>query len=297
MNQIDKRYYFMAGLPRSGSTLLSAILNQNPDVHSGPSSPVTSLMVTLEQQLIHDELYLAYPKPYQAAQIVSSVLPQYYSDVQQPIIIDKNRSWTNRPHFISGYFNIEPKIICPVRTVADILTSFITLRHKNPFQTNGKVNFIDEMLIKSNLPITDEQRCRVLAGPNGILGQSYESIKQMLVNGQQKMLHFVEYDDLISDPDGTMRKIYEFLGEEYYKHDFTDLVNTHKENDAEIYGMPGMHDVRSTISKTSASPESVLPESIIELCAGAEIWRDVNIDYTEIDSDSTDNTTSTFIGV
>ena len=40
----QKTYYFMAGLPRAGSTLLSAILNQNPRIYSGPSSPVTSIM-------------------------------------------------------------------------------------------------------------------------------------------------------------------------------------------------------------------------------------------------------------
>ena len=38
----EKTFYFMTGLPRSGSTLLSSILNQNPKFYSGPSSPVVS---------------------------------------------------------------------------------------------------------------------------------------------------------------------------------------------------------------------------------------------------------------
>ena len=39
-----KQFYFMAGLPRSGSTMLSAILNQNSKIYSGPSSPILGLM-------------------------------------------------------------------------------------------------------------------------------------------------------------------------------------------------------------------------------------------------------------
>ena len=57
-----KQYYFMAGLPRSGSTLLSAILNQNPRFYSGPSSPVVPTMLSIEQSLSQDELFVAYPK-------------------------------------------------------------------------------------------------------------------------------------------------------------------------------------------------------------------------------------------
>ncbi len=43
------KLHFISGLPRSGSTLLSAIFNQNPEFHAAMSSPVASLMnATLE---------------------------------------------------------------------------------------------------------------------------------------------------------------------------------------------------------------------------------------------------------
>jgi len=37
-----KSYYFISGLPRSGSTLLSAILRQNPEFYADIASPVAS---------------------------------------------------------------------------------------------------------------------------------------------------------------------------------------------------------------------------------------------------------------
>jgi sulfotransferase len=276
-----KKYYFMAGLPRSGSTLLSAILNQNPNMHSGPSSPVVSIMLTLENAISNDELFLAYPKPEQAGKIISSVIENYYSGIESSVIIDKNRSWVNRMHYIPGYFGTEAKILCPVRNMDEILTSFISMHRRNPFDVNGKINFIDEMLIKSNIPLNDENRCQFLSSPNGIVGQSYAGIQQALMEGKQKQLHFIEYDDLMNDPKETMRKIYEFLGEEYFEHDFSKIQNMHKENDAAVYGLSDMHDVRNSLEKVSENPKDILPESIYEKCQGAEFWRNLNEDFTD----------------
>lgn len=295
----QKSYYFMAGLPRSGSTLLSSILNQNPRIHSGPSSPVTSIMIALENVIANDELYRAYPKPQQAAEIVSSVLKNFYTDVDKSVIIDKNRSWVNRLHYIPGYFGIEPKVICPVRNIDEILTSFITMHHRNPFDANGRINFIDEMLIKTNTPLTDDNRCEFLASPAGILGQSVAGIRQALMEGRQKQLHFVEYDDLINRPQETMRKLYEFLGEEYFEHDFSSITNRHKENDGEVYGFNDMHDVRSTLSKVSSDPRDILSPNILEKCVGTEFWRnlqeyvpDQTVESDQNSINSTDYTSS-----
>lgn len=277
----------MAGLPRSGSTLLSSLLNQNPRIYSGPSSPVVSSMLALEGNFSQDELFLGYPKIEVAKQIIASVLPQFYSDIEKPVIIDKNRSWVNRMNYISGYFDVVPKVICPVRDIAEILTSFIMMCRRNPYTNQEKINFIDEMLVKSNLPLTDTNRCEFLAGPGGILGQSYNGIKQAIMEGYDNNLHFVEYKDLVSQPQETLNKIYEFLGEEPFEHTLKGLSNPHRENDLQIYGLADMHDVRSEIKSTAPSPEEILPPNILEQCKGSEFWRDLV--YEDIYSDDNDD--------
>lgn len=276
LNEIQpKTYYFMSGLPRAGSTLLSALLNQNPRFYSGPSSPVVPTMIALESSLAQDELYLAYPKQQVAANMIASVLPQFYMDVNKPVIFDKNRSWVNRLHYITGYFGIEPKVLCPVRNIDEILASFIAMQRRNVYNGDGsKINFMDEMLIKSNIPLTDDNRCELLShGQLGILGQSYNGIKQAIMEGRQKSLHFIEYDDLLNNPEDTMDKIYDFLGEEPFKHDFTQIENIHRERDAEVYGMADMHDVRKTLGRRGIDPKEVLSEKILQNCVNAEFWR------------------------
>lgn len=273
---MNKTFYFMAGLPRSGSTLLSSILNQNPRFYSGPSSPVVSTMITLENSFSNDELFLGYPKPNQAKQIISSILPQYYSDRTEEVIIDKNRSWTIRMEYIQGYFGIQPKVICPVRDTAEIFTSFISMIRRNPINENGKINFIDEQLVKLNIPLTDDNRCEFLASPDGIFGQSVEGIKKALIEGYDSCLHFVEYKDLINNPEETISDLYDFLDEESFEHDFKNLKNQNQERDSEIYGLADMHNVRKELKLTSKDPQEVLSQNIFERCKDTEFWRMTN---------------------
>jgi sulfotransferase len=177
-------------------------------------------------------------------------------------------------HYIPGYFGVEAKVLCPVRDVKEILASFIAMQRRNTYTQDGaKINFIDEMLIKSNVPLTDDNRCEFLASPMGILGQSYNGIKQAIMEGHLKSLHFIEYSDLLDKPEETMKKIYEFLGEEYFEHDFSKIENIHRERDAEVYGMADMHEVRESLGRRGINPDEILSEATLSKCVNAEFWR------------------------
>lgn len=279
-----KKFYFMAGLPRAGSTLLSTILNQNPNIYSSPSSPIPGLMLGLQTLFLNDELFKSYPKHQQASNIISSVIHNYYADITKPIVIDKNRSWTENIDYIFSFIDSDVKILCPVRNIDEILASFISMHHRNPYEINGKINFIDEMLIKNNIPLTDDNRCMFLSSDAGVLGQAYSGMKNVLLAGRQKNLHFIEYDDLIFNPKETMNKIYDFLEQPHYEHDFSNLKNEFRENDAEVYGLSDMHMVRQTLEKTSNDPTKILSENIIEKCKNLEFWRNLDISFDENDN-------------
>jgi len=256
----------MAGLPRSGSTLLSSILNQNPRFYSGPSSPVLGAMFAIEQNFLGNELYHGYPKPNQVREIIGSVPHHFYSDVEKPVVFDKNRAWTARVPYIEGYIGQQAKILVPVRRVDEILTSILTMVHRNPFQEGQeRVNFVDEQLIKTNTPINDVNRCMYLLGNDGIVYESLNAIMEGFTQNVRDKMHFVDYNDLVRDPEKTMEDIYDFLGEEYYDHEFDSLSNIHREDDLNTYGLGDMHEVRSELKKTAPPPASVLPPEILDL--------------------------------
>lgn len=270
---MQKKYHFMGGLPRSGSTLLSSILSQNPRFNSGPSSPVLPMMHNFIHNLWNDELYHAYPKPQQATQIVSNIIHQWHSDVTTPVVFDKNRAWTARIDLIKGYLNIEnPKIICPVRDTDEILTSFISIINQN-FDKLKSLNFIDKKLIDTNIPLTDENRCAFIAeAQGGILFEAWNAMIEGINQGNGQYMHFVDYNDLISNPEETIEGIYEFLEEDPYEHDFSNIFNKHEESDLNTYGLSDMHKVRQELKKTSADPKDVLPESILGRYKRMEFW-------------------------
>ncbi len=270
----------MAGLPRAGSTLLSTLLNQNPRIYSGPSSPVLGAMYTTHENFQSNELYTGYPKPDQVNEIIGSVIEHWYSDIDKPVVIDKNRAWCARVPFIEGYIKQEAKVIVPVRRIDEILASILTMIKRNPFQEGQpRINFVDEYLVKNNIPINDENRCQHLLNPDGILWESLNATKLGVDEGHSDKFLFVDYNDLVKDPQQELNEIYEFLGEEPFEHTFENLSNDHREDDITTYGLSDMHEVHSELKKVSTDPSEILPDSIIELYnsnkSNLEFW---NID-------------------
>lgn len=269
-----KTFYFMAGLPRSGSTVLSTLLNQNPRFYSGPSSPVLSTMYSVEQHLLNDELFNGFPKPEQANLIISNIIHQFYSDIDKPVVFDKNRAWTARVPYIEGYIRQQAKIIVPVRDIDEILTSMIMLIRRNPYQEGqSRINFIDEQLVKLNIPLSDDNRCEYIAGPQGILGQSLNAIQEGFKQGFGDRIHFVEYQNLVNNPETTLKSLYEFLDEEPYEHTFEGLQNSNREQDLKTYGLSDMHEVHDKLQLNSPKPKDVLSENILDKCKGMDFWR------------------------
>ena len=265
---MNKTYYFMSGLPRSGSSLLSAILNQNPRFYCGPSSPVPSLILDIENNLKTNELHKAFVKENFQHDIIKSVLTNYEAHDDFTVIIDKNRSWTHRLDYLIKYFDIEqPKVICTVRDLSEILASFITMIHRN-----RGTNFVDRELEKLKVPVSDISRCQLIAA-DGPLGRGYTGLQKALQSDFKNYIHLVEYKDLVNDPENTLKGIYNFLGEDYYEHSFDNVQNKHREDDGTIYGLPDMHEVRPAVKSTAKKPEDVLPAQVIKDVAVLEFWR------------------------
>jgi sulfotransferase len=270
----DKSFAFLSGLPRSGSTLLASILNQNPEIHSGPNSPMCGMMWNLEQSIIATEQFNAYPKMHVVHPMVHGILEAYYADRKEKLIIDKSREWTVPQHFelLKRVLPYEPKIIINVRPLVEILASFINLVHNNA----GNVSFIDkEIQARQDFHFyrhPDEIRCDSLMRPKGPIDTALYGIAFACQPQYRDNFHFVEYHDLVSDTENVIKGIYNFLGIEHFNHDYTNVENKFHERD-ETYGLYGMHDVRRRVSRSTVDPFEVLPPHMIQKYSGMEFWR------------------------
>ena len=265
---MNHSFYFMAGLPRAGSTLLKSIIDQNPNVHTEPVSPVMELMYHSEQYFKQSEQYIGYPKPKNAYKIVGSYIENYYYEIDKPIVIDHNRAWSNNIERIKTYLHPNPKIICPVRDISEILTSFITLVHRN----SDEVSFIDDHLNKRGFTVDDDNRCQYLMSDDGIVEQALWAQSQAFIRNETKHLLMVEYNDIVNTPQETMDRIYNFLEIDGYKHDFNNVKNNHRESEKQ-WNLKDMHHVRNKVQKISKKPEDVLSPFILNKYSKLEYWK------------------------
>jgi len=265
----------MSGLPRCGSTLLTALLNQNPSIHASTNSPVLDTIHYSEEYLLYNsEQYKAHPKPQSAHKVLASIAPNYYFDIKEPIIVDKSRGWVNQIQHITDYITDSPKIICPVRNIYDILTSFLYLIHKN-----RRVSFIDEGLKRNNLEITNDNRCDYMMSPQGIVGMSYHALSEAYRKGHQDKILLVDYDDLVRSPQQQLNRIYDFLGEERYTHSFENVSPKFDEND-DVYKLDNMHTVRGKVEKIYHDSEKYLSAYILDKYKKMEFWKPTTPKYS-----------------
>ena len=270
-----KTFHFMSGLPRSGSTLLTALFNQNPDIHASTNSPLLDTIHYTEEYLLYkSEQYKAHPKPECAAKVLSSISHNYYFNISEPIIIDKSRGWVNQIQHIQDYITLEPKIICMVRNIQDVMTSFLALIEKSK-----SLSFIDKGLLENNLELTNDNRCEYLMSPQGIIGISYYALSEAFRKGNQKYLLLVEYDDLINHSQKEMNRIHSFLNIPFYSYDFSNVMPKFDENDV-VYGLENMHRVRSKVEKVNRDNSKYLSHYIINKYKQMEFWRNTAPKYS-----------------
>lgn len=257
-----KQYYFISGLPRSGSTLLSAILRQNPDFHADISSKLPAIIESTIET-ITDGGQNATINKVQRKNIIYGTCNGYYQHIDKPIIFDTGREWTRRTFLLKELFPYT-KIICCVRDVVSILNSFETVISKNPLYRNKLLHNGD--VYNRCLQLMDEK--------NGIVKVPLLYFKEGYP-ANPEMIHIIEYENLCKEPEKTMRGVYEFLEKPYYSHDFEN-VEYSNENFDKACNIKDLHTVRKMVEYKP--PRIILPPEIVEKYKemNLEFWRKNN---------------------
>jgi sulfotransferase len=265
---IMKQFIMLSGLPRSGSTVLTSLLNQHPDIHATTTSPIVDLIASMEQDW--NVLSQAYLKQYhsQFANMVHGMIQGAYYHIDRNIIIDKNRLWPRYINLMKSVLKKNPKFILTVRDVPSILASYILLIQKNSDQRT----FIDQDLIDLNLPINNKNRCKIIwekycNGP-------YNSLK-IAFNSKNIEICLVYYDDIINDPQKILNRISDFIGIRKYEYNINQLQPMN-ENDDYHGGIKGLHEIRPRLEKTSPHPREVLGKELFDLYTNMRLdfWND-----------------------
>lgn len=258
------RFCFIAGLPRSGSTLLAAILRQNPAITASMSSPVGAIFSAMQAAVSRGNEAAGFLSDGQREGLLRHVFDECYAGCE--IVFDTNRMWPSKLPTLVRLFP-DCKIVCCVRPVAWIMDSIERLIRKNNLELSGIFGFEPGGTVYS--------RCQGLASSTGLVGFALDALREAFYGEHADRLLLVEYEALAKHPRHTIGAIYEWLNIPYYEgHDYerVEQIPGAAEFDERL-GTPGLHSVRGRVEWQER--ETILPPEIFA-SFGSPFWRSNN---------------------
>jgi sulfotransferase len=248
-----KTIHFLAGLPRSGSSVLAAILNQNPYVYVTPTSPMLDLVVANQDTYWKSPAVQANPCPEQLTNVTRAMIKAMWEHRPESIIIDKNRGWGKNMPASTILFEREVKVIATIRDLPSIMASWLTLLRNNPN------NYVDDILRQRKYEINDENRMGEMWF--NMVKDCMECVKQLKIDAANRV-KFLNYDDFVLMPNHVLYRIEEHFEIPHHDYDLNNIQSDTVDDDLTAWGLDGMHKVRHKLEKISKDPREVLGDML-----------------------------------
>ena len=257
-------YHFISGLPRSGSTLLSALLLQNPRFHAGMTSPVGSLCTGMLRQFGAGTEFGPVITTAERKRLVRGMFDAYYADhLDKSVVFDTNRMWTAHLPMLMDQFP-QSKVIACVRNVAWIMDSIERKFAADPYEITRLFNDDSERA-------TVYSRVETLAHRSRMVGYPWTALKSAFYSEHAGSMLLIDYDLLAQAPQKVLPLVYDFIGLEPFTHDFTNVRYDAPDFDAPL-GMRGLHKVRPNVSLQQR--ETILPPDLFHQYSQLSFWKD-----------------------
>jgi sulfotransferase len=263
-NKPPQKFHFISGLPRSGTTLLAAILNQNPRFRAGMTSPLADIMGVVIAEASSKNDFSFDVSNEQRVALLRGLVENFYSvQAGADVVFDTSRLWCSRMQLLSTLF-ADVKVIACVRPLAWVLDSMERLVRRQPVSVSKVFRFDTNTTVYS--------RIEALTDPRGMVGFAFQATKDAFYGPHaQDHLLMLTYDSLVDDPAAAMHAVYQFLGEPWFEHDFDNIEYHADEFDARV-GMPGLHTVRRKVQAIERQP--IIPRDIFGRFANEAFWLD-----------------------
>ncbi len=261
---MTRSLHFISGLPRSGSTLLAAILRQNPRAHAAMSSPIGHIFQAIFGAMGAQNEFAIFLNEAQKRAILSSVFDAYYGAMEDPreLIFDTNRLWTTRLPILKELFP-GAKIICCVRNPAWILDSVEQLIRRNALDNSRLFSGAEAATVYS--------RAEALQRRDRMIGFAWSALKEAYFGAEADRLLLIEYDLLVQHPKDAVNLIYDFIGEPRFEHDFRNVE--YEADDFDAFMMTrGLHTVRREVSFRRR--QTVLPPDLFAQFESLSFWNE-----------------------
>ncbi|WP_188797540.1 sulfotransferase family protein [Dyella nitratireducens] len=273
MQSCNHSVHFISGLPRSGSTLLSAILRQNQRFSAGMSSPVASFFNAVLPKMSGASEYASFFGDERRHRVLHSLFGAYHHDdiEQDKLIFDTNRTWTAKLSLLNALFP-QAKVICCVREVPWVIDSVEQLVRRNPTHVSGMFQSKSARNVYGRVKdLMDSER--------GLVGLPWGSLREAWFGAYADKLIVMRYESLVRNPSSVIGRLYDFLGEPSFKHDFENVEYAEDEFDRRL-GMPGLHTVKRKVEERNRP--TLLPPDIFMKYADMNFWESEKLNTKKV---------------
>ena len=184
--------------------------------------------------------------------VLRGILDNYYSDVDKPVVFDKCRGWLSLLEMAEAVLGHKAKVLVPVRDLRDVLASFEKLWRLNASTSQAQAEGEHYFQFQSV-----QGRTESWLQPDQPVGLAFNRIQDAIARGYQDRMFLIDFEDLTTHPEETMRKIYAFLGEPYFEHNFENVEQVTFEDDS-VHGMKNLHSIRSRVEPIPPQWQKVL---------------------------------------
>jgi len=213
---VGKQLHAIGGLPRSGSTLLCNLLNQNSRFLASSTSAlpgfVRGLSAIASERIEVRNLLERFPDQTVARlnHSVGAFCAAWYGWTDADFVFDKSRGWNDQT---TAFRDLNPGGVLFV-IVRDLRAVFASVEKQD--RKSG--------LFRSS-PTTIADRYRGAFAADGVIGAPLRGVMS-IVDQRPENVYYIRFEDLVRRPAEMLSNIYARIGAEPFEHDFANVENT-----------------------------------------------------------------------
>jgi len=253
-----KTIHYAIGLPRSGSTVLMNILQQNPMIFTSATCPTPSLIDGLKDKVADISEFHAMDQDVLTTSIAGYIKGGnsgwFKALTDKPVAISKSRNWHDHLNMLFHIYE-NPKFILNLRDLRNIIGSFEKLLHKYPQWTVGPKEDPFHMM-----PF--DRRLEVYFGDTS-LGRPLESLHHIFEWMQKRPDCFFvfRFEDFNENPTSCLKSLYEFLELPFFEHDLNNIKQSEQYEHDTVYRAMVSHKTEPVLKYLEPSwPKIMTPE-------------------------------------
>ena len=254
-----QQLHYCLGLPRTASSLIMNILNENPRIFTTGTCPMPYFVDACQTRANEVSEFISLDKDVLNKSYINflrqGMRGWFEAMTDKPIVFSKSRIWSE---YFPHTFAIDPnsKYLVILRDLRDIICSFDSLLWKYPQVPYG---FEEKPFYQESFEKRMESYCRDQISN---LGRPLQMLPHLMEVAEKNPNSFfiLQHEYFNEHPRETLQMIYQWLGEPNFEHDFDNIPKSDYYEHDTVYRALVNHKTGSKLKKLEPRWPKIMTE-------------------------------------